>query len=138
MYFHVQCIFFQAQVKVTERDPYRFRCDPSSLTDAFNAAEEQNLPVQSAATGYVVPTSEQEAILSSHINTIAELGYGYSRMETINPATEYCYHLGLRQKDSPLSLQWLYSFLERWPELRIRKPKKSGGGLNQMCNMTCH
>ena len=63
---------------------------------------------------------------------------GYSRMETINPATEYCYHLGLRQKDSPLSLQWLYSFLERWPELRIRKPKKSGGGLNQMCNKTCH
>ena len=74
MYFHVQCIFFQAQVKVTERGPYRFRCDPSSLTDAFNAAEEQNLPVQSAATGYVVPTSGQEAILSSHINTIAELG----------------------------------------------------------------
>ena len=54
---------------------------------------------------------------------MAELGYGYSTMETINLATDYCYHLGLRVRGSPLSLQCLYSFLERWPEFCVRKPR---------------
>ena len=44
-------------------------------------------------------------------------------METINLATDYCYHLGRREIGSPHSLEWLYSFLERWPELCIRKPR---------------
>lgn len=71
-------------------------------------------------------SQEQEALLAGHINTMTELGCGYSRIETINLATDYCFHLGLRERRSPLSLQWLYNFLERWPELCVRKPRSLG------------
>jgi hypothetical protein len=68
-------------------------------------------------------TQEQEALLSQHINTMAELGYGYSRMETINLASDYAIHLGLRPKEKLFSLKWLYNFLQRWPNLIVRKPR---------------
>jgi hypothetical protein len=109
---------------------------------------EQGIPIQRAAQNYGVPittlkdrvkgrvnvdtvksgpppyfTQEQEALLSQHINTMAELGYGYSRMETINLASDYAIHLGLRPKEKPFSLKWLYNFLQRWPNLKVRKPR---------------
>jgi hypothetical protein len=68
-------------------------------------------------------SQEQEALLSQHINTMAELGYGYSRVETINLASDYAIHLGLRQREKPFSLKWLYNFLQRWPDLKVRKPR---------------
>lgn len=68
-------------------------------------------------------TQEQEAILAAHLNTMGEVGYGYSLQETLNLATDYAVHLGLRDKQHPLSLQWLNSFLSRWPDLKVKKPR---------------
>ncbi|XP_056006761.1 uncharacterized protein LOC130050562 [Ostrea edulis] len=68
-------------------------------------------------------SQEQEALLSQHINAMAELGYGYSRVETINLAPDYAIHLGLRQREKPFSLKWVYNFLQRWPDLKVKKPR---------------
>ncbi|KAH3805711.1 hypothetical protein DPMN_134018 [Dreissena polymorpha] len=43
-------------------------------------------------------TLDQEAFLASHLQTMAEVGYGYSRQETINLAYDYAVHVGIKQK----------------------------------------
>jgi hypothetical protein len=118
------------------------------MADAYNMVIEQNLPVERVAKKFGIPittlkdrvrgrisidtvrsgpqtsfTQEQEAFLSQHLLTMAEMGFGYSRQETINLASDYAVHLGLREKGKPFSLTWLYSFLERWPELKVKKPR---------------
>ena len=57
---------------------------------------------------------------------MAEIGYGYYRQETINIASDFAHHLGLCDKSHRLSLQWLYNFLGRWPELKVKKPRRPG------------
>ncbi|KAJ8318868.1 hypothetical protein KUTeg_003959, partial [Tegillarca granosa] len=52
---------------------------------------------------------EQGALLADHVDTMAELGYGYSRLEALNLASDYSVYLGRRTQDKPLSSQWLYS-----------------------------
>ena len=55
---------------------------------------------------------------------MAEVGYGYTRQETMNLATDYAIELGLRIKsDNTFSDKWLYNFLGRWPELVLKKPR---------------
>ena len=49
--------------------------------------------------------------------------YGYIRQKTINLASDYAIFLGLRDKHHPLTDLWLYSFLDRWPELKVKKPQ---------------
>jgi hypothetical protein len=39
-------------------------------------------------------SQEQEAFLTEHLKTMAEIGYGFSRQETINLASDYAVHLG--------------------------------------------
>jgi hypothetical protein len=57
---------------------------------------------------------EHEARLVQHIKQIAAVGYGYTRSEL---------HLGLREKEHPLSLRWFYGFMGRRPELKVWRPK---------------
>jgi len=64
----------------------------------------------------------QETLLCEHIKTMAEIGMGYSRQETINLASDYAIHLGINKQGERLSLKWLYGFLGRWPELKVKKP----------------
>ena len=54
---------------------------------------------------------------------MAEIGYGYPRQETINIASDFAHHLGLCDKSHHLRHQWLYIFLRRWPELKVKKPR---------------
>jgi hypothetical protein len=54
---------------------------------------------------------------------MAEIGYGYSRQESINLACDYAFRLGLRSKEHPLADRWLYKFLGRFPELNVKKPR---------------
>lgn len=68
-------------------------------------------------------TQEQEALLAKHLECMAEVGYGYSRQETINLATDYAINMGLRDKGDPFTKTWLYNFLERWPNLKAKKPR---------------
>ncbi|KAJ8313688.1 hypothetical protein KUTeg_008249 [Tegillarca granosa] len=131
-----------------KRGIYRQSYTHEDLTNAYNAVIEHSLPVQRAANQFGVPITtlkdrvksrinidvvksgpdpifslEQEALLANHVDTMAELGYGYSRLEALNLASDYSVYLGIRTQDKPLSLQWLYSFLQRWPSLKIIKPR---------------
>ncbi|KAJ8313769.1 hypothetical protein KUTeg_008330, partial [Tegillarca granosa] len=131
-----------------KRGIYRQTYAHENLTNAYNAVIEHSLPVQRAANQFGVPITslkdrvklrinidivksgpdpifslEQEALLANHVDTMAELGYGYSRLEALNLASYYSVYLGIRTQDKPLSLEWLYSFLQRWPSLKIIKPR---------------
>ena len=54
---------------------------------------------------------------------MAELGFDYARMITLNLASDYAFNLGLRSNDKPLSLHWLYNCICRWPDISVRKPR---------------
>ncbi|XP_046574537.1 uncharacterized protein LOC124282571 [Haliotis rubra] len=67
---------------------------------------------------------EEEKGLVSHIDAMANFGYGYTRAEVTTLATDLAIHLGKKSHDDkPLSLQWFYSFMKRWPDLRVKKPR---------------
>ncbi|CAC5397519.1 unnamed protein product [Mytilus coruscus] len=52
------------------------------------------------------------------------VGYAYTRAEVVDLGSEYAVHLGIKTKDDKqLSLRWFYSFMGRWPELKIWRPK---------------
>lgn len=76
---------------------------------------------------------EQEAYLSQHLITMAEIGYGYSRKETINLASDYAIHLGIKENGHKFSLKWLYNFLSRWPDLKVKKNSCIRGCSGQKC-----
>ncbi|XP_053399613.1 uncharacterized protein LOC123560449 isoform X3 [Mercenaria mercenaria] len=129
------------------RGPYRLY-DANRLTDAYNAVQEGTMTIRRACKVFAVPKStlcdrlhgkididvvqsgtpplfsqEQEAFLANHVKVMADVGYGYSRQETINLASDYAIHLGLRDKDHPLTDKWFYKFLQRWPDLKVVKPR---------------
>ncbi|KAH3885873.1 hypothetical protein DPMN_009871 [Dreissena polymorpha] len=103
------------------------RYDPGDLTEAYQAVLEDGISVEKAAKMFAVPittlkdrvmgrvdidvlrsgphtlfTLDQEAFLASHLQTMAEVGYGYSRQETLNLASDYAVHLGIKQKAQTL------------------------------------
>ena len=54
---------------------------------------------------------------------MAYVGYGYTRSEILTMATDYTIHLGKRESEEKVfSMNWFYSFIRRWPELRVIKP----------------
>lgn len=65
----------------------------------------------------------EEARLVSHLKEMANIGYGYSRQEVVDVASNFAVHLNKRTRDNPMSLKWFYSFLGRWPELKVIKPR---------------
>ncbi|XP_052771637.1 uncharacterized protein LOC128211197 isoform X2 [Mya arenaria] len=124
------------------RGSYR-RYDIDNLNQAYMAVMEKRMSISKAALAYDIPkttlldrlgkvrtgvvksgtmplfSQEQEAFLSEHIQSMAEIGYGYNRMETIHLASDYAISLGLRRRERPLTDRWLYKFLRRWPELYV-------------------
>ena len=67
---------------------------------------------------------EQEAHLVNHIKKMCNLGYGYTRVEVADLATNYAIDLGLKDRtDKPLSLQWFRSFMDRWPDIKLQRPR---------------
>ena len=68
-------------------------------------------------------TQEEEQALVTHIELMSSYGYGYTCTEVTALATDFI-HLGKGKKaDKPLSLQWLYNFMTRWPQLKVQKPR---------------
>ena len=59
---------------------------------------------------------EEEAKLVSHLKEMALIGYGYTRQEVVDLASDYAADLDIRKLDKPFSLRWFYSFLKRWPD----------------------
>ena len=54
---------------------------------------------------------------------MASFGYGYSRAEVIDLATNNAAYKGIRDEDHPLSTKWYKNFMSRWPDLKIVKPR---------------
>jgi hypothetical protein len=53
----------------------------------------------------------EEARLVSHLKEMANIGYGYSRQEVVDVASNFAVYLNKRTRDNPMSLKWFYSFL---------------------------
>lgn len=64
-----------------------------------------------------------EANLVNHLKLMASFGYGYSRAEVIDLATNYAVYKGIRDEAHPLSTKWYRNFMSRWPDLKIVKPR---------------
>ncbi|KAH3865691.1 hypothetical protein DPMN_028733 [Dreissena polymorpha] len=54
---------------------------------------------------------------------MASCGYGYSRAEVVDMASEYAIFLGKRDKEHPFTLKWFRLFMKRWQELKVLKPR---------------
>lgn len=63
---------------------------------------------------------EEEAMLVSHLKAMASFGYGYTRKEVTNMASDYAIQLRKRTKQQkPLTLKWFRGFMKRWPDLKV-------------------
>ena len=68
---------------------------------------------------------EEERKLVEHIQLRAELGYGLSNASTQRLAGEMAYEMKRRKTNTPMSNNWLYSFLKRWESsIRTIKPRQ--------------
>ena len=67
-------------------------------------------------------SQEEEALLVEHIKSMAEIGYGYTRAEVVQLASDYAHDTGKKGEESHISQGWYYHFLKRWPELHAIKP----------------
>ncbi|KAH3810179.1 hypothetical protein DPMN_138568 [Dreissena polymorpha] len=67
-------------------------------------------------------SQEEKAHLTDHLKLIASCGYGYSRSDVVDMATEYDIFLGKGDKEHPLSLKLFRLFMQRWPELKLLNP----------------
>lgn len=115
----------------------------------YLAVKEKGTSVRKAAMQYNVPTQtlrdrvkgnvdlekvtmgpapllgqEEEAMLVSHLKAMASFGYGYTRKEVTNMASDYAIQLRKRTKQQkPLTLKWFRGFMKRWPDLKVVKPR---------------
>ena len=66
---------------------------------------------------------DEEAKIVHHLKSMASFGYGYTRQEVVDVATDYAVQLGKRTHDTPLTVDWFRRFVIRWPELHVLKPR---------------
>ncbi|XP_061186996.1 uncharacterized protein LOC133195149 [Saccostrea echinata] len=118
------------------------------MTNAYQMVKEKKMSVRKASKIFRVPDTTlrdrvllkvdpetavfgktpvldnlEEANLVNHFKTMASFGYGYTRQECINIATDYAIFVGKRTPDKPFSMKWMRCFLKRWPELKVLKPR---------------
>ncbi|XP_062605062.1 uncharacterized protein LOC134266873 [Saccostrea cucullata] len=121
---------------------------PSQMTNAYKMVKEKKMSVRKASKIFRVPDTTlrdrvllkvdpetavfgktpvldnlEEANLVNHFKTMAAFGYGFTRQECINIATDYAIFVGKRTPDKPFSMKWMRGFLKRWPELKVLKPR---------------
>jgi len=67
---------------------------------------------------------DDEAKIVNHLKIVATYGYGYTRSEVANVASDYAVQIGTRRpSDAPLTRGWLEGFIKRWPELKVLRPR---------------
>ncbi|KAJ8301068.1 hypothetical protein KUTeg_020055 [Tegillarca granosa] len=108
------------------------------LLTVAKAARKYNIPDQTLrdrVSGYINAESfksgpapvfniEQKSRLVNHTKYMESIGYGYTRADVLDIATDYAVQLGLRPSDKPLSFKWFYGLLDRWPkDLKVLRPK---------------
>ena len=121
---------------------------PTSLHNAYEFVKEHKVSVHKAAKMYGVPeqtlrdrikgkinlecvTTGREPVLSmleeaqivQHLKIMAQFGYGYTKQETVGIATDFAIQLCKRTKEQPLTLTWFEGFRNRWPEIKVQKPR---------------
>ena len=121
---------------------------PTKLTNAYKAVQEDGMSVRKAATLYGIPLTTlrdrvdkrvsvdttksgpepifsafEEAKLVDHIRYMSNMGYGYTRNQVIELASDFAVHLEKREREKPLSRFWYSNFMSRWPELHLVKPR---------------
>ncbi|XP_060575053.1 uncharacterized protein LOC132732593 [Ruditapes philippinarum] len=126
----------------------KYRCySPTSMTMAIQKIKETGAPIKTTAREFNLPeaslrhklsgrvnpeatksgpspmfTQDEEVNFVEHLKFLALCGYGYSRSEVVDMASEYAACLNKRDRDHPLSFHWYTNFMSRWPELKIIKP----------------
>ncbi|KAL4226892.1 hypothetical protein ACF0H5_014870 [Mactra antiquata] len=136
------------KVRDTTISKTKYRCySPTQMVNALLKVRETGAPIKTTARQYGVPeallrhklsgrvdpeatrsgpspmfSQEKEAHFVEHLKFMSLCGYGYSRSEVVEIATEYAVCLNKRTRDQPLSFQWYTNFMSRWPELNILKP----------------
>ncbi|XP_052234239.1 uncharacterized protein LOC127846771 [Dreissena polymorpha] len=118
------------------------------MMSAYKAVKDDHLPVDRAAIMYGVPkqtlrdrvlnkvkissrwgkdslfTYEEEELLVSHLEGLAQVGYGINRSQLNILAGDLAVKLGRRLTESKLSNNWYYAFLRRWTHrLKVIKPR---------------
>ena len=66
-------------------------------------------------------STEVEKMFVEHIKSSSSLGYGYTRSQVIQLASEFLSSIGVLKKPK-LSQQWYNGFIRRWPELKKSQP----------------
>lgn len=70
-------------------------------------------------------TSEEEMELVQHIKYMAEIGYGYTKINIQYMAADFCKSLGKKTPPGEkLSNHWFYGLMGRWSSLKLAKPQK--------------
>lgn len=139
-------MIFQAAPRVIKQ---KYRCySPTSLHNAYKYVRETKVSVCRAARVFGVPeqtlrdrikgkidpecvTTGREPVLSlmeeakivNHLKCMAKYGYGYTKQETVDIATEYAIRLGKRRPENPLTLAWFEGFRSRWADIKVQKPR---------------
>ena len=83
----------------------------TTLTDRLHGRI--NVDVVKSATSPLF-SEKQEAFLAGHLQIIAEVGYGYSRQETVNLASGYAICFEHRDKDHSLSGGYITFLRSGW------------------------
>ncbi|XP_041366783.1 uncharacterized protein LOC121381522 [Gigantopelta aegis] len=68
-------------------------------------------------------TLDEEAKLVQHLQDVAKYGYGYTRQEVVDIASDYAAILQKRPQNKPLTLNWFNGFIKRWQEMCVVKPR---------------
>ena len=80
--------------------------------------------IDTVAVGRIpILSCEEESRLVDHLKSVATLGYGYTRQEVVDIASDFAVQLKKSTVDNLFSMRWFYSFLNRWPELHVIKPR---------------
>ncbi|KAJ8303666.1 hypothetical protein KUTeg_018776 [Tegillarca granosa] len=116
----------------------------NQLADAYNAVTANGVSVYTASRRFGIPEQtlrdrvkgfievdcvnsgrspvlslEEEAKLVNHLVEMAKLGYGYTRQELTNIASNYAVQLNKRSINNPLTLHWFHSFRSRWSGIKV-------------------
>ena len=68
---------------------------------------------------------EEERMLTGHMEYMNSIGYGYSRQEFLNLATDFAVSLKKKSPEDPSFTQaWFDGLKGRWPGITLAKPQK--------------
>ncbi|VDI72323.1 Hypothetical predicted protein [Mytilus galloprovincialis] len=66
---------------------------------------------------------EEEARIVEHVKSMASYGYGYTRQEVTDLATDFANTIKIKPRNDEFTLRWFEGFIKRWPERRVVKSR---------------